>query len=70
MPSLTVKTEYMLKLKSLGCYDAWFANIKSAERDGKDLYDLPLSRRFIGASFNWSMSDEGWNYWYKIATSV
>ena len=62
MPQLKVKTEYIEKLKQLGIYDAWLANVKA---DDRDIYKLDAMyensanfNQFINSSFSWGKTPE------------
>lgn len=66
MPSVTVKTVYIEKLKSLGCYDAWLTNIKV--QYGNEFY-RPVEwhdwKSFINWSFVWTNTPEGSGFWME-----
>lgn len=68
MHQITVKTEYIDKLKSLGIYDQWLANVKAVHGTKscrpelmKDWYE------FINWSFTWEETPEEHSFWKKIA---
>lgn len=71
MPTLKVKTLYIDKLKALGVYDKWLANVKS---DKHDIYHMDTMyersdnfNQFINNSFSWHYTPEDYNYWADIS---
>lgn len=71
MPTLTIKTEYVERLKQLGVYDAWLVNVKDnwdmvEDRAGmlKDCYSF---HTVISWAFTWSESVEGYTFWRDIS---
>lgn len=70
MPKITVKTEYIDKLKQLGVYDAWLANLKNetiSPADEKDMYEAIDFQTLIKASFIWTDATEGFDFWAEIS---
>lgn len=66
MPSLTVKTIYIEKLKGLNCYDEWLTNVKV--QYGCDFYrpgDWIDWKSFINWSFQWLITPEGSDFWME-----
>lgn len=73
MSQITVKTEYIEKLKALGVYDAWLANVKAQYNkyggvftttgEVGSFYDL------IDRPLLWQDTKEGVVFWKKIANS-
>ena len=77
MPTLTVKTEYITKLKSLGVYELWFHNLKCQWDSYKNHSSMlaggsiPNSwKEFISKSFSWKDSVEGSDMWVDIGTGI
>ena len=72
MPKLTIKTEYVEKLKKLGCYDEWLANVKAAwGTEGCWLespdHEIETWWDVINLAFTWDITPEGKSFWEKIA---
>jgi hypothetical protein len=69
MPQLTIKTEYVQKLKELGVYDQWLENVKSQFATTKKTITFNEStfRAMISCSFSWSRSPEGHSFWADIS---
>lgn len=70
MPTLKVKTKYIDKLKALGCYDKWLANVKdqwgtaggwSADVEYTNFNDV------IYFAFTWFNTPEGQDFWADIS---
>jgi hypothetical protein len=77
MPQITVKTEYILKLKQLGIYDQWFQNVKSQfgkteSTNGVEYVSVRAMETasnfgdFISASLFWRETVEGHEFWRTI----
>lgn len=70
MYQVTVPTKHIEKMKALGCYDAWFTNVKSnmteKTRTTRSYSNKSWYTLIIG-SFSWAKSPEGCEYWSKIA---
>lgn len=71
MPTLTIKTESIEKLKSLGVYEKWLSNVKAqwgtyeqtqqiTSNYRTALYDLLLY------AFKWDITPEGNDYWAHL----
>lgn len=76
MNALKVPTPYIKKLKELGVYDLWLANVKRfwETREDSCLDSSTLNRCmnatfevFISNSFTWSRTDEGFTFWADIS---
>lgn len=66
MPSITVKTEYVVKLKQLGVYDKWLANVQYQWGDWLlqgQLSDSGSWATFIRNSFGFVQSPEKFDFW-------
>lgn len=74
MPQVTVKTEYIDKLKQLLVYNTWFSNVKKWRKNPTHLSSFmqnsPNFSRFIGSSFNWTDTPEGYKFWESVARRV
>lgn len=77
MPTLIIKTTHIEKLKALGVYDAWFANLKKQWKDdlsgnlctAEKLAEYSATGQwsnFVSKSFVFSETPEGWDYWERI----
>lgn len=77
MPTLTVKTAHILKLKKLGVYDKWLANLKAQYSNGYtgNFVTLEtLTKRsnsgqwgsFVSLSFIFRETPEGHDFWMRI----
>lgn len=67
MPEIKVKTEWVEKLKQLGVYDKWIANIQIQFGQPGNRPDRMISwMSFINWSFCWSTSIEGTSFWKEI----
>ena len=70
MPQLTVKTEYIEKLKALGVYDQWLANVKAQYDDRNELYiHITRFKDILYYPFHWPDTIEGKDFWGKIYES-
>lgn len=74
MPNIKVKTANIEKLKALGVYDAWLANVKDNWEEWADSHSNASEKisdesftTFVHFSFNWLSSKEGRGFWHKIA---
>lgn len=67
-----VKTEYVTKLKKLGCYDKWCTNVEAYRHDKYVLEYMKDVDSFLDlmlSSFNWNNTPEGNEFWKEIANS-
>lgn len=69
---LTIKAEYLEKLKALGVYDKWLSNVK-AQYDGKYRRKTSTADSFYDllemCSFRWDKTPEGHNFWEALSNS-
>lgn len=72
---LTIKPEYLEKLKALGVYDQWLSNVKAqyAKRGewcciepDKMLKADSFYSLIKNYSFKWNDSPEGFDFWYRV----
>ena len=69
-----LKKEFKDKLDELGVYEMWKINVINNLIYGSgcddfisELNEIDNFRSFIGASFLWDNSNEGYDFWAKIA---
>lgn len=63
---LTIKPEFLEKLKALGVYEKWLSNVKAQWGEWRPTFTMNESDywiSFIGNSFKWSDTPEGASYW-------
>lgn len=81
MPTLTIKAEFVEKLKKLDCYDQFLSNLKAQWDYTNDTTGTIVSiteyqkmalcswEMFILSAFCWSETPENHSYWNKIQFS-
>lgn len=72
MPQITVKTEWVDKLKALGVYDKWLANVKAQFPIYGNRFTGGYIQSFyelINCPLIWGNTPEGNSFWSKIANS-
>jgi hypothetical protein len=73
MPHITIKTEYVQKLKELGVYDQWLGNIKTQWNERAKIRFSEMQQNtyswahLISQSFVWSSSNEGLKFWHDTS---
>lgn len=68
MPTITIKTEYVEKMKQLGCYDKWLTNVKSQFGEYGHLFaEVTSFYQCISKPLAWIHTPEGAFYWQNIA---
>jgi hypothetical protein len=70
---LTIKPEFLEKLKKLGVYEKWLSNVKAQWNEWGVLYcDYGIMSKswydFIYYSFHWRTALDGRAYWYNVAS--
>lgn len=80
MPTLKVKPEFVTKLKALGCYDVWRANLiaqwhtaTDVTSIGKTIDELQICSRvdfLINYSFCFSDTPEGTEFWWNLIRQI
>ena len=71
MPELKVKTASIEKLKQLGVYDAWLANVKIQWGTYKSTQEITHNFRtsiedLLLYGFDWKKANEGNDYWSNL----
>lgn len=73
MPTLTIKTTWVEQLKALGVYDQWLFNVKNrnhnkkwTSRDSECISESNSFKEFLGRSFVFTETPEGYEFWYAI----
>lgn len=67
MSEIKVKTAHIEKLKSLGVYDKWLANVKAQwEGDGDSIDGDGDWEALLNSSFSYVDTFEGWQFWCDI----
>lgn len=71
MPTLTIKTASIEKLKQLGIYDQWIANVKVQWGHHPQTQEITHKHRsyvsdLLLYGFDWVKSIEGNDYWSKL----
>lgn len=68
MPAIKVKTVYIEKLKALGVYDQWLANMK-LQFEVRMIFFTAITdfNSFISATMLWTDTPEGSVFWKNVA---
>lgn len=71
MHTITIKTEYIDKLKKLGVYDAWLSNVKIQYAKYGDCFTRPFDSFYqvVCLPLMWEDTPEGHDFWRKISNS-